>query len=196
MSAYFGIKDQKKQLRADYLARRRALEPDMKEKMDEKIVSVFTSLVSYRYAEILLLYYPRADEVDIRPLIAAALTAGKRVALPRCKSGGQMDFRFITGESDLTTGSFGLTEPKEDCPVFDPQHQRKGVLMAVPGLSFDRSGYRLGYGKGFYDRYLDGKEITTAGLVYADFMASRLPRGRFDLPVHMIVTEKGVTLIE
>ena len=68
--------------------------------------------------------------------------------------------------------------------------------MAVPGLSFDRGGYRLGYGKGYYDRYLEGREITTAGLVYADFVAQSLPRGRFDLPVHMIVTEKGVTLIE
>ena len=107
-----------------------------------------------------------------------------------------MDFCFVTGESDLVAGSFGLMEPKEDCPLFDPRHPCKGVLMAVPGLSFDRGGYRLGYGKGYYDRYLEGREITTAGLVYADFVAQSLPRGRFDLPVHMIVTEKGVTLIE
>lgn len=196
MSAYFGIKEQKKQLRADYLARRRSLDPAQKAKMDEKIVAAFTSLISYRYADVLLLYYPRSDEVDIRPIITMALAAGKKVALPRCKNGGQMDFLFVESENDLAPGTFGLTEPKEDCPLFDPVQGSKGVLMAVPGLSFDRKGYRLGYGKGYYDRYLEDREITTAGLVYSDFVADRLPRGRFDLPVHFIVTEKGVTLIE
>lgn len=196
MSAYYGIKEQKKQLRADYFALRRSLDPLKKEQMDQKIVSAFTSLVSYRYAEVLLLYYPRPDEIDIRPVITAALAAGKKVALPRCKSGGQMDFRLIQSESDLTLGTFGLMEPKEDCPIFDLTEENKGVLMAVPGLAFDKEGYRLGYGRGYYDRYLDGQKITTAGLVYSDFVAHRLPHGRYDLPVHFIVTEKGVTLID
>ena len=162
--------------------------------MDQKIVSAFTSLVSYRYAEVLLLYYPRSDEIDIRPVITAALAAGKKVALPRCKNSRQMDFCFIQSESDLAPGMFGLMEPKEDCPLFDLTEENKGVLMALPGLAFDHEGYRLGYGRGYYDRYLDGQKITTAGLVYSDFVVRRLPHGRYDLPVHFIVTEKGVTL--
>jgi 5-formyltetrahydrofolate cyclo-ligase len=196
MSAGWSIRDYKNHLRAQYKARRRALDPGKKAQMDEKIVTAFTALVSYRYAEILLLYYPRTDEVDIRPLITAALSAGKKVALPRCKNAGQMDFHFIESENDLAPGTFGLTEPKESCPIFDTDHQGKSVLMVVPGLSFDREGYRLGYGKGYYDRYLENRRITCAGLVYADFVTDRLPRGRFDLPVHFIVTEKGVTLID
>lgn len=195
MSAGWSIKDHKNQLRAQYKARRRELEPAQKAKMDAKIVAAFTSLVSYRYAETLLLYYPRADEVDIRPLITAALSAGKRVALPRCKNAGQMDFHFIESEKDLVPGTFGLTEPKESCPIFDFEKEGKGVLMVVPGLAFDCEGYRLGYGKGYYDRYLENRKITCAGLVYADFVTQHLPRGRFDLPVHFIVTEKGVALI-
>ncbi len=196
MSAYWGIKEQKKQLRADYFALRRSLTPLHKAQMDQKIVSAFTSLVSYRYAEVLLLYYPRADEIDIRPVITAALAAGKKVALPRCKNGGLMDFCFIQSESDLAPGSFGLMEPKSDCPLFNLTKENKGVLMAVPGLAFDQEGYRLGYGRGYYDRYLDGQKITTAGLLYSDFVAEKLPHGRYDLPVHFIVTEKGVALID
>lgn len=196
MSAYFNIKEQKKKLRADYQARRRAMDPAVKAELDAKIVAAFTSLVSYRYAETLLLYYPRKDEVDIRPLIAAALAAGKKVALPRCKTDHQMDFFFVESENDLCSGAFGIMEPNESCLLFDPNTDSRGALMVIPGLSFDKEGYRLGYGKGYYDRYLEDRSFNTAGLVYSDFVERRLPHGRFDLPVRFLVTEKGVTLIE
>lgn len=196
MSAYNSIKEQKKQLRADYAVRRAALDPVWKAQLDQRIAAAFTSLVSYRYADILLLYYPRPDEIDTRPILTAALAAGKRVALPRCRREGQMDFLFIESEKDLVPGKFAIPEPREDRPRFDPSTPGKGILMAVPGLAFDRRGYRLGYGKGYYDRYLAGLEITTAGLIYSDFVAKSLPHGHYDLPVHFIVTEKGVTLVE
>ncbi|MBQ8287363.1 MAG: 5-formyltetrahydrofolate cyclo-ligase [Clostridia bacterium] len=196
MSAHYNLKEHKKQLRADLLARRRSISPDDKARLDGKIVSVFTSLISYRFAEVLLLYYPRPDEIDTRPILAAALAAGKKVAYPRTASDGRMDFHYIHTEDDLVPGAFGIPEPRESCPRFEPDTCGKGVLMAVPGLSFDHSGYRLGYGKGYYDRYLENREIATAGLVYSDFVTHTLPRGRYDLPVHFIVTEKGVTSIE
>ncbi len=196
MSAYLSIKERKKLLRADILAERRALDPTVKAQMDTKIASAFTSLVSYRYAETLLLYYPRPDEIDVRPILAAALRSGKRVALPRTRESGRMEFRFIDGENRLIPGKFQIPEPDGDCPLFDPEAADKGVLMVVPGLAFDRSGYRLGYGKGYYDRYLENRRITTAGLIYSAFLTQNLPRGRYDLPVHFIVTEKGVTFVE
>ncbi|MBQ8382004.1 MAG: 5-formyltetrahydrofolate cyclo-ligase [Clostridia bacterium] len=196
MSAHYNLKEQKKQLRAELLARRRSISADEKAQLDGKIVSVFTSLISYRFAEVLLLYYPRPDEIDTRPILAAALAAGKKVALPRTLADGRMDFHLIHAEDDLVPGTFGIPEPRESCPKFDPETAGRGVLMVVPGLSFDHSGYRLGYGKGYYDRYLENREIATAGLVYSDFVTPALPRGRYDLPVHFIVTEKGVTSIE
>lgn len=195
MSAY-NLKEHKKQLRADLLARRRALSPQEKAQMDQCIVSAITSLVSYRYAEILLLFYPRPDEIDTRPLFAAAIAAGKKVAFPRCLADGKMDFFFVESENDLVAGTYGIPEPSADRPRFDPDGGTKSVLMAVPGLAFDSNGYRLGYGKGYYDRYLEHRDITTAGLVYAEFVLPSLPKGRYDLPVHFIVTEKGVTLVE
>lgn len=196
MSANLSIREQKKQLRADYLARRRAIDPVVKAQLDAQITAAFTTLVSYRYAQTLLLYYPRTDEVDIRPLIASALADGKKVALPRCKSDNQMDFFFVESESDLASGTFGLMEPKAHCPIFRPDQENHGVLMIIPGLAFDPMGYRLGYGKGYYDRYLEGRKFTTAGLVYSEFIARRLPHGRFDLPVQFIVTEKGVSIVD
>ena len=196
MSAHYNLREFKKQLRAEYLARRRALSAQEKTILDRKIVSTFTSLSSYRYADTLLLYYPRPDEIDTRPILAAALEAGKQVALPRTRENGQMDFHFIRSEADLTLGALRIPEPFEECPRFDPQISGKSVLMIVPGLSFDKNGYRLGYGKGYYDRYLEHCDITTAGLVYSDFLVDKLPRGHFDLPVHYIVTEKGVTSVE
>lgn len=196
MSAHYNLKEQKKQLRADFLARRRMIAPEEKARRDEAIITAFTALATYRFAETILLYYPRPDEIDIHPILAAALAAGKKVALPRTRGGGQMDFHFITGENDLIPGQFGIWEPSENAPKFDPNTAEKSVLMVVPGLSFDRKGYRLGYGKGYYDRYLENRDITTAGLLYSDFVMKSLPRGRYDLPVRFLVTEKGVLPVE
>ncbi len=193
MSAHYNLKAYKQQLRADYLARRGALDSAEKEAMDSAIVAALLRLSSYRYAETVLLYYPRPDEIDTRPILQAALNEGKRVALPRTREGGLMDFYYIAGEADLEKGSFGIPCPGVHCEKFEPATADAAkCLVIVPGLAFDRTGYRLGYGKGFYDRYLEGRRLTTAGLAYSTFIPNSLPRGRYDLPVHFIVTEKGV----
>lgn len=192
------IREQKNQLRAKYRAKRQGMIPEDKEVCDKQICDAFLHLISYRYAKTILLYYPLPGEVDTRPILSRALADGKAVAFPRCHptDQGVMDFHFIQSEADLQEGSFGTMEPPAHLPLFDPAHHTGSVLMAVPGLAYDRSGYRLGYGKGYYDRYLAHREITTAGLIYADFVENALPRGKFDLPVHFVVTEKGVTLFE
>ena len=196
MSAHYNLKEIKKQLRAEYLARRRTLPAKEKAALDQQITSLFVSLTSYRYAETLLLYYPRADEIDTRTILLNALAAGKKVALPCTNSDGTMVFRYIRSEDELIPGSFRIPEPSPDCPPFDPEAAGQGTLMIVPGLSFDKNGYRLGYGKGYYDRYLENRTIATAGLVYSDFISPKLPRGRYDLPVQFLVTEKGVLRVE
>lgn len=196
MSAHYNLKEIKKQLRAEHLARRRSLPADEKAARDQQITSLFVSLTSYRYAETLLLYYPRADEIDTLEILSVALAGGKRVALPCTNRDGTMIFRYISSENDLIPGNFNIPEPSPDCEPFDPDVAAKGTLMILPGLAFDRSGYRLGYGKGYYDRYLENRSIATAGLIYSDFVSPKLPRGRYDLPVQFLVTEKGVIRVE
>ena len=196
MSAHYNLKEIKKQLRAEHLARRQSLSPEEKADLDQRITTLFLSLTSYRYAETLLLYYPRPDEIDTKTIIRAALAAGKKVALPCTNADKTMVFRYISSEMDLVPGMFKIPEPSESCPLFDPDAGCTGALMVVPALSFDRGGYRLGYGKGYYDRYLENRSISTAGLIYSDFVSQKLPRGRYDLPVQFLVTEKGVLRIE
>lgn len=192
------IREQKNQLRAHYHAKRQAMAPEERARLDKRICNAFLNLISYRYAKTILLYYPLHGEVDTRPIIARALADGKSLALPRCHptEQGIMDFYYIQSEADLEEGSYGIMEPRTDLPKFDPDQPADSILMAVPGLAYDKQGYRLGYGRGYYDRYLERREITTAGLIYADFVETALPRGRFDLPVRFIVTEKGVKLFE
>ena len=193
----YGLKEQKQELRRDLLQKRESIAYEAKEKMDNRILSLFTSLISYRYSDTLLLYYPTKGEVDTRPLIQTALKAGKRVALPVChETGSVMDYYFIHSDNDLEAGKYGIPAPKKSCEKFVKDDEHKGMIIVVPALAFDKEGYRLGYGKGYYDRYVNELSATSIGLVYSDFIMDKLPRGRFDISVDLLVSEKGVKLIE
>ena len=193
----YRLREEKEELRKKYLEIRRNIDPSLKESMDRKIFTLFTSLISYRYSDTLLLYYPTRGEVDTLPIICAALESGKRVALPVCRENEpRMDYYYISSESDLTRGKFGIPAPRPDLERFDKNGSHKGIVVVVPALAFDRAGYRLGYGKGYYDRFINELSATSIGLIYSSFVANRLPRGRYDLSVDLLVTEKGVRLIE
>ena len=190
------IREVKNKIRETYRQRRRALTPEQKAAYDQRIVKNITNLASYRFAEVILAYHPLEDEIDIRPLLESALAAGKKVALPLCSQGGNMDFYFITSLSELEDGSFGLKEPSPTAEKYDRTDKRQ-ALMIIPALVYDSLGFRLGYGRGYYDRYVNGFVGVKAGLSYECCMQkSPLPRGRFDCAVDYVVTEKGVKLIE
>ena len=193
----YGLKEQKQELRGSLLKKRENIPEEAKKKMDNKILTLFTSLISYRYSDTLLLYYPTKGEVDTRPLIRSALKAGKRVALPVChETGSVMEYYFIESEDDLEAGKYGIPAPKQSSRKFVKDDVNKSIIIVVPALAFDKEGYRLGYGKGYYDRYVNELSATSIGLVYSDFIMDKLPRGRFDISVDLLVSEKGVKLIE
>ena len=92
----YRLREEKEELRRKYLEKRNAMTPEEKLKKDNQIISRFTSLVSYRYSDTLLLYYPTKGEIDTRPLIRSSISLGKRVALPVCcEEGSRMDFYYI-----------------------------------------------------------------------------------------------------
>ncbi len=188
----YEIRKRKNDIRAKYKALRQAISPDVKQAMDEKIYNLFIGLATYRYASVLLMYAPKPDEVDVTPIAKRALADGKKVAFPRCiPESHDMEYHLITSLDQLKKGAYGLLEPTPDLPVYDRESVEPSACI-VPALVYDKRGFRLGYGKGYYDRYLGGYTGSKVGMIYSEFIIDQLPRGRFDLNVDFIVTERGI----
>lgn len=151
----------------------------------------FPGLEDYLYY---LAYLPINKEVDTRPLLSLLLDQDKEVYVPRCRGENQgcMDFFRITGLEDLKPGYRGIDEP---CP--DPSNlfvNQGRALCVLPALAFDRQGCRLGYGQGFFDRYLKslpGPRPLLIGFAYEFQVVDHLPADEWDVPVDMVITERA-----
>ena len=180
---------EKAALRRELLARRDAV-PQREEK-SRAVGDGVLALPAYQKARQVLLYLSKGSEVDTWKVFARALAEGKEVYAPRCLDGeGTMGFFQVTSPQELLQGRFGLWEP--DPRSCAPWRRREGALCLVPGIAFDRQGYRLGYGKGYYDRFLASFSGTAAGLCFRELALERLPRGPQDRRVDVLVTEAGV----
>ena len=186
----------KTELRTQYLAKRKAIPADKKKALDAAICRRLASTVSFRFADTVMLYSALPSEIDMTEIITLALSQGKRVLLPRCiPNTPHMNFHEIKALTELTKGSFSIMEPKADSPVCVPTEADKAICI-IPGVIYDTEGHRVGYGKGYYDRYLSDKPVQKIGVVYDDFILSNLPHGRFDLAVDLIITEKRLISIK
>lgn len=184
------IRDYKNELRAKYKAARRAMKPEEKARLDGLIAEKVARLYQYKSCRSLFIYVSTDIEVDTLSIIRRALEEGKRVAVPRCIPGTRrMEFHYIESLDQLRPGSFSVLEPDESRPV---ARDFSRSLMIVPALSLDSRGYRLGYGKGYYDRYIADFTGPTAGICYAADCRRHMYHGRFDRPVEVIVTERGI----
>ena len=183
------IRPIKSELRQKYRSLRQSMPPEIKKQRDEAIADQVRRLWQYNSNEILLIYVSTAIEVDTFRIIRRALEDGKRVAVPRCvPDSRQMDFYYIHSTDELAPGMFGVLEPPAN-----PERlysERDGGLCIVPAFSYDWQGYRLGYGKGYYDRFLSRFEGNIVGICYSDCVQRTLPHGRYDRPVELLVTEK------
>lgn len=183
------IREVKMNLRARFRRFRERLDARRKLILDAAIQCRLLSLAEYARAETVFAYVSKPIEVDTIALIEAAWANRKRVAVPRCipETFG-MEFYYITSFSDLQPGSFGVLEPAaERCSPVPPGTPG---LCIVPGLGFDTQGYRLGYGKGYYDRFLSGFQGRTVGICYSGCVQWNLPHGYYDRPVDLLITEK------
>ena len=188
----FDIREQKNALREKYKQIRKEMPADMKKVRDEKILYKRTSLPVYKNCETVLTYVSTPIEVDTRMLIAKALSDGKKVAVPKCIKGTRdMEFYLINSFDDLEEGSFSVLEPVPEKCV--PLKKINKAICIVPALAYDRYGYRLGYGKGYYDRFLSAhKNVFKIGFGYCCCTETKLNHGRYDIPVDFLVTEKYV----
>lgn len=188
------IRPIKQELRTRYKEWRKALESAQKADMDKRVAKYVRRLWQYEKNDTLLCYVSTAIEVDTHEIIRGALADGKKVAVPRCIPGTRlMEFYYIDSLGDLSVGAFGVLEPQPDPSrlLTDLSHG----LCLVPALCYDLSGYRLGYGKGYYDRYLAGFGGSLVGLCYHECIEKHLPHGRYDRPVETLVTEQYIRRI-
>lgn len=152
----------------------------------QPLTNKFLSLPQLEQARTVLLFYGVGKEPDTRPLIRALLCQGKRVALPRCMPGRQMEMRLVEDLDGLIPSAYGIPEPGEGHQLVTPT---KIDLVLVPNLCCDRAGHRLGHGGGYYDRWLAGYDGFTVALCPKTWLQEQLPRDRFDRPVDLVITE-------
>lgn len=184
---------QKKLLRRELRQIRGSLDGEYRRSADEKLMDSLFSLPQFKNAKTILTFFPVGSEPSILGIAEKSLAHGKQVAFPLCHpEGPYMTFHAVESLASLTLGSYGISEPDETFPKVS---DFTDALCIVPALSFDKSGYRLGYGKGYYDRFLKDFGGVAVGLVYNELLFDDLPRDQYDEKVNIIITEKEVRTI-
>lgn len=185
----FDIREYKKHMRERNKKIRLALPPDKKRAKDEKICDRVRKLPEYKACKTMLCYVSTDAEVATHTLIECAIADGKTVAVPYCVKGTR-DMRFyrIASIGELSPGTFGVLEPVPDGSKLVADFS--GSICILPGLAFDMAGFRLGYGGGYYDRFLSQKYSgTTVGICYSECALTSIRHGRYDMPCDMLVTD-------
>ena len=173
----------KKALRKQIREKKRAMTPREIETASEKLGELFLASEEYRQAKTIYGYLPYNQEVRTTSMLAKALADGKRVAVPKVY-GDEMKFIYLTDLSQVEIGYAGIPEPVEDEPVGDDPT----ALVLMPGMAFDKEGHRIGYGGGFYDKFLALEpNHPTIALCYAFQMVEHLETEEFDVPVDRVL---------
>ncbi|MBI4632525.1 MAG: 5-formyltetrahydrofolate cyclo-ligase [Deltaproteobacteria bacterium] len=183
----------KKHIRKTILASRNALSGRQIESMSRRIFERFTRLDEARICSTMMAFLHFGTEVITDTIIAWGWREGKRVAVPLCQpETKQLIISAIETFDDVEPGYFGVREPKKH--LLKPLEKSQIDLVLVPGVAFDRRGYRVGYGGGYYDRFLSaiGKDVPKIGLVFASQLIEAVPADSHDLPVDKIITEEEV----
>jgi 5-formyltetrahydrofolate cyclo-ligase len=186
-------RDEKRALRERVIAARDALAPAVRARASSAIAARIASLEAFRNARVVLLTLPFRSEWDARLLARRALAAGKIIAVPRVDAPARMlrALRIVDLDRDVEAGYRGIPEPRADCPAIALDTIE---WTLVPGVAFDASGRRLGYGGGYYDRLLPllaNGAPRIAGAFEAQVI-DRVPAAPHDVGVDGIVTERRV----
>ena len=173
-----------------FLQKRKELTQEQISLFSEQLSQQLISLEQFKQADTVLFYYPTRNEPELFLAINAAFRAGKSVAFPISLTDTlTLDFRVVNDLSELEVGAYGIREPKYDVPKASCTER---TLCVVPALAFDENALRLGYGKGYYDRFLADFKGTSAGLFYEGFFCKSLPSLNTDVAVDILITTTGV----
>ncbi len=184
------ISEEKAMLRSHYKGMRRKMSRNYKKNLDLAIALNFLMSDLYIKTEHIFFYMATAYEVETRNMIKAALSCGKKVSLPYCTSNDTLEFYQIGSLDEVEEGSFGIFEPERNPEKLSLDFENS--ICVVPGLSFDPEGNRLGYGKGFYDKFLRNYSGISVGLCYASFVKWSIPVSNYDVPVDYLLTDSDI----
>lgn len=173
----------KKELRRAIRDRKRAMTEEEVVTRSAALGKLFTASSLYRQAETVYGYLPYNQEVRTVPILEQAIRDGKKVAVPKVV-GEEMVFIYLNDLTQVEKGYAGIPEPIADGPVA----QDKTSLVLMPGLAFDRDGHRIGYGGGFYDKFLQNEpDHPTLALCYEFQMLEHLETEDHDIPVDYVL---------
>ena len=175
----------KSELRKQVLHEMKDLPREQKQAMDQALTDQFLEHPFYQEAKIIATYLSFPHEFQTQELIEQALKDGKKVLIPKTYPKGCMDF-VVYHPQQLAKTSFGLLEPQGDLEVVDASQID---LIHVPGLAFTREGYRIGYGGGYYDRYLEHFSGHTLSTVYPCQIRDFIPEDH-DIPVQEVLIDE------
>ena len=173
----------KKTLRQQIRQKKRAMTAEEIETASARLGELFAGCELYRQAKTVYFYLPYNQEVRTVPMLQRALAEGKKVAVPKVY-GDEMRFIYLEDLSQVEKGYAGIPEPIADEPVADDPK----ALVLMPGLAFDHQGHRIGYGGGFYDKFLEREpEHPTVALCYNFQMLENLETEEHDIPVDLVI---------
>ena len=173
----------KQELRKQIRAQKRAMTEEMIVTKSEALGVLFARSEAYRNAKSIYGYLPYNQEVRTVAMLEQAMKDGKRVAVPKCY-GDEMKFIWMEDLSRVEKGYANIPEPIADGPVADDET----ALVLMPGLAFDPQGHRIGYGGGFYDKFLASEpNHPTLALCYDFQMLDHLETEEFDIPVDHVI---------
>lgn len=188
------ICDRKNELREEYKKIRNNINIKSKEQKTEEITKRFINTTQFKNAEIIAIYKSFSSEVSTEEIIKYALKSGKKIALPRVNK-SKLDFYEIKSiDEKLIKSNFGIEEPIENSKTF--VDKQKIDLVVVPGLAFDKEKNRLGYGGGFYDRFLAGINALKIGICFDEQLLKNetLPVKETDVKLDIIITDKEMVI--
>jgi len=177
---------EKTSLREFLLEKRDGTSFDLMKIASKSILKKLKKIESFRNAQKIGAYYPIGSEILTQDIMQEALSEGKEVFLPKV-IGKNMEFRKIENFSNLENGSFDIMEPRNECPVDNDLD-----VILVPTVGISPTGVRLGYGHGFYDRFLAENKIETISLTLEKQIIKNIPRSNHDVIINWIVTEDRV----
>nr|NLJ03678.1 5-formyltetrahydrofolate cyclo-ligase [Bacillota bacterium] len=179
----------KNELRRELKRERGRVPKDLREQWNQAIFQHLSQHQVYAEAHNVMTYLSFGWEIDTWQIAEHSLSLGKEVYVPVVQSNpkGLVARRFTSREA-LSPAVFGILEPGPEAPAADPEELD---LILVPGLAFSPQGYRIGYGGGYYDRFLASTPAKTVGLVYQTFVRD-VPVDPWDRPVDFLATDEGV----